>query len=253
VWECGSRHVVAWLASMPRFTVEPLPAGCPWSGYTPPNVDWCEEELCGWIVNPADTWSNLAYVLFGIAMWMQARRVPRSEANETLRLFGPASIIVGVCSFAYHASYTYLLQVFDFAGMFLFCFTLIAANARRLGWVAGPRAWRLLVAGTLVSTAAVPIVGETSIPIQSMVGVLILVILGQELWLARSGARPRDYRLFFTALALLTAAAAASLADVTRSFCDPTDHLLQGHALWHVLSAASLYAMFRFHAQLGSG
>jgi len=242
---------------MPRFTVEPLPPGCPWSGYTPPNVDWCEEELCGWIVNPADTWSNLAYVLFGAVMWVQARRVSDAEGGAALRLFGPASVVVGACSFAYHASYTYLLQLFDFAGMFLFCFTLITANAQRIGWVAGPQAWRLLAAGTVLLTAAVPLVSETVVPIQSMVGVLILAILGQEAFLAR-GASPdratgvrRDYRLFFAALALLAGAAVASLADVTRTFCDPGNHFVQGHALWHVLSAASLYAMFRFYAPPG--
>ena len=240
---------------MPRFTVEPLPPGCPWSGFTPPNVDWCEEELCGWIVNPADTWSNLAYVLFGVAMWIQARGISPAAGGPTLRLFGPASVVVGACSFAYHASYTYLLQFFDFVGMFLFCFTLIAANARRLGWVAPEQAWKLLVVGTLLSSAAVPIVSETVVPIQSMVAVLIAVILAQEAWIARriaigaDGSR-RDYRLFFAALALLAAAGAASLADVTRTFCDPTNHWVQGHALWHVLSAASLYAMFRFHAPM---
>ena len=34
---------------MPRMLAPPLPPGCPWSGFTPPNVDWCEEELCAWI------------------------------------------------------------------------------------------------------------------------------------------------------------------------------------------------------------
>lgn len=239
---------------MPTYVAAPLPDGCPWSGFTPPNVNWCEEELCGYIVNPADTWSNLAYVAFGIAMWVQARQQP---GDATLRLFGPASIIVGACSFAYHASYTYLLQIFDFLAMFLFCFLLVAANARRLGWISARQTWQAVVAGTVLSTAAVPLVSETSIPIQSMVAALILVILGQESWLARaasaerrSGQRP-DYRFFAAGLALLLAAAVASAADVTRTFCNPTNHFVQGHSIWHVLSAASLYAMFRFYARPG--
>jgi len=33
----------------------------------------------------------------------------------------------------------------------------------------------------------------------------------------------------------------------TRVWCDPTDHWIQGHAAWHLLSAASLVMLFRFY------
>ena len=84
---------------------------------------------------------------------------------------------------------------------------------------------------------------------------LIGVILGQEgVLYRRSRARPDaplhapGYAAFWLALVLLAAGAAASLADVTRTWCDPSNHWLQGHALWHVLTAASLYALFVFYA-----
>jgi hypothetical protein len=38
--------------------------------------------------------------------------------------------------------------------------------------------------------------------------------------------------------------------DVSRAWCDPASWL-QGHALWHLLSAASLYAAWRFFAAPG--
>ena len=158
---------------MPNLVVAPLPDGCPWSGWTPPNVDWCEEELCGWIVNPADTWSNLAYIVFGIAMALHAR----GRASSVLSLFAPASVV----------------------------------------------------------------------------GLLIAAILAQEASASRrrrAGSGVTDYRPFFIGLALLVAAAAFSLADVTRAFCDPANHWLRGHAIWHLLTAASLYAMFRFYAEI---
>ena len=69
----------SWNASSPRA----LPPGCPWSGFTPPNVDWCEEELCAWVVNPADTWSNLAYRRRRRAwMWWAARQRRRAWASR---------------------------------------------------------------------------------------------------------------------------------------------------------------------------
>ncbi len=30
---------------MPSLLAPPLPEGCPWSGFMPPNIDWCEQEL----------------------------------------------------------------------------------------------------------------------------------------------------------------------------------------------------------------
>ena len=228
---------------------DPLPPGCPWSGWTPPNVNWCEEELCSWVVNPADTWSNLAYLAFGLMMIAAAR----AERSDTLALFGPASILMGIFSLVYHASYSYFFQFFDFVGMFIFCFAVITANALRLGWIGRDRRLHFYIVGVLSFSALVPVFSETSVPIQALVALLIAVILGQEFAMVRR-RRPSDpptRRLFFfVALALLTAAGAASLADITRSWCEPTNHWIQGHAVWHVLSAASLYALFRFYQQI---
>jgi len=41
-----------------------------------------------------------------------------------------------------------------------------------------------------------------------------------------------------------------TLEYVTRLWCDPADHWLQGHAVWHVLSALSLYVLFLFYSRL---
>lgn len=234
---------------MPRYVAAALPAGCFWSGWAPPNVDWCEAELCSVIVNPADTWSNVAYVALGIWMIVLARR----ESNVALALFGPASIVVGLTSFAYHASYTAFFQFFDFVGMFIFCMTIIAVNAVRLGSVRAGHAWKLGAAGVVALSLAVPLVSQTAVPIQAMVLVLILLILGQEALAARrrvDGAGGVSRRWLGWALALIVAAAAFSASDVTRSVCDPHDHFYQGHAVWHVLSAASLGAMFLFQRGL---
>ena len=134
--------------------------------------------------------------------------------------------------------------------MFLFCFTVITANALRLGWVDVAKQLRFFAAGVLGFSAAVPLLSETTVPIQTLVGLLIAVILGQESVLyRRSRGRPDApaYGVFWLALALLAAAATASLLDVTRVWCDPRDHWLQGHAIWHVLTAACLYALFVFY------
>ena len=199
------------------------------------------------VVNPADTWSNLAYLLGAFAMWRLARRTGRAD----LAHFAPASVAVGAFSFAYHASYTWLLQFFDFVGMFVFCFLVIARNAVRLGWIAPARERALLARGRArrerVRAAALP----RGLPDPGD-GVRA------DRRVDRAGARalaPRDARRSAAATRVIGARslrspppAAFSLADVTRAWCDPDDHWLQGHALWHVLSAAALVLLQRFYA-----
>ena len=46
--------------------ITPLPPGCPWSGFAPPDLKHCETNLAAWITTPANTWSNLAYIAVGV-------------------------------------------------------------------------------------------------------------------------------------------------------------------------------------------
>ncbi len=203
---------------MPALLAPPLPDGCPWSGFTPPNVDWCEEELCALVTNPANTWSNLAYFAFGISMALLARRGGRPE----LRLFAPASFSVGLFSLVYHASYTFFLQFFDFVGMYAFLFLPITLNAIRLGQIPGQRRLVFYLAGVAGMSAMVPLGFYTGFPIQALVLFLIVAVLWQEMAIRRRAGGELDYRWFGAALALISLAAVFSALDVTRAWCDPT-------------------------------
>ena len=133
--------------------------------------------------------------------------------------------------------------------MFLFSFTVIARNAVRLRWIEQAAETRFLLAGVALFSALVPPLFALGFPIQALVALLVAVALAQERRLYRRDG-PRDaYRAYRVGLALLGAAGIASLADVTRAACDP-QNWLQGHALWHVLSALALAAFFRFYARL---
>lgn len=221
-----------------------LEPGCPWydlSEMRLPNVDWCEAQRCGVVVEPANTWSNLAYVAVGLTLLWLAR----DSKSAHLRFFGPAAILVGLCSGIYHASYTFALQVFDFFAMYVFCYLLITVNLRRLHRLSADLWWRRywqLVVGTTVATVGIDLL---EIPIQGIVFVLILTIVGTEAWARRRDPRG-SLRFFFLALACLVAAATFSALDVSRTWCDPEHPFLQGHAIWHVLSALSLLAAY-FH------
>ena len=80
------------------------------------------------------------------------------------------------------------------------------------------------------------------------------VVAGSEIWIRR---RTAGYSLaaFGGALGLIGAGAVFSALDLSRTWCDPTHPFLQGHAIWHVLSAACLFVVFfhyrQFEKELG--
>lgn len=241
----------------PFFPANPIPEGCPWHGlseYGLPNVNWCEESLCAWVNEPANAWSNLAYVLAGLWLVLSTRGGQTLAAPDgrpsILRFFAPIVALVGVCSFIYHASNVYLTQMLDFLGMYLFCFLLLGLNAMRLGWLTGSGFPRFFLASVAGLTGITSVVVRFGFPIQSLISLLTLAILVTEFLIRRrhqaAGGGSHRYHLsaFFLSFALLIAGAACSASDLTRRWCDPSNRFIQGHAAWHVLSALSLLASF---------
>ena len=98
----------------------PHGVGCPWHSITEtwgaPNVKWCEETLCQWISEPANTWSNLAYIFAAILLWKTKTKKP--SVRTRLNYFSFAIAFCGIGSFIYHASNNRLTQFLDFLGMF---------------------------------------------------------------------------------------------------------------------------------------
>lgn len=245
--------------------IPPLEKGCPWyeiSQMAPPNVKWCEASQCSIIVEPANTWSNLAFIVAGIAMWMWANR----ENSKTMKLFGPAAIIVGVTSLVYHASYNFITQVGDFIGMFLFAGLLVTLNLRRLKIISFQHQVKFYVGQVAVFTGLVFVFYTLNLPYQALVVLQILVIVGAEVALMSkpnealiplsvyapsygSMQRKPNYKFFLLGILSMGIAAAFSAADVTRTFCDPHNHIIQGHAIWHLLAATSLFFCFLYFRQ----
>ena len=229
--------------------VIPLLPGCPWESWSRPNVKWCENNLCSIITTPANTWSNLFYCFFSILMWKEAR-----PTRPALRLFAVASMLVGVTSFAYHASYTWFFQLFDFIGMFCFCMISVTLNCRRLNQLSQHKLVVFFTSGVTVCTLSFLCISMLGLPVQLIIVGLIMLILCQEWWLQRNVYRrhPRlrpKMKKFVQAMVLLAVAFAFSLADMLRVWCNPNNHVINGHSIWHILTSVTLYLLFQYHKQ----
>lgn len=211
-----------------------------WGGL--PNVKWCEETLCSVIAEPANTWSNLAYVFVALGLFLYTRR----DTNRTLRFWAPAAFVVGMTSLVYHATVAFVTQVLDFWGMYFFFALVLLLNLLRLGKVAKETFFRTLYVTIFGLTALTVAVAKMHLPVQGIVGVMIVLILITETLASRASSGPVNHRWLAASLVFIAVAAAFSASDASGARCDPQDHVFQGHAIWHVLGSISL-GLAHFH------
>ena len=225
----------------PRIII-PLPPESPWFSWARPDIHHCEANGPGWITAPSDTWSNLAYLLAALWIWRH-----RDEPNA--RALSGIVLAVGATSFFFHASYTFFFQVFDYGGMFLYSAWILSLGLRRLGRLDQRRSRAFFFVLTSGSIGLVVIFHALGIPVQPLFGVQAVGAVGLEAWLYLRGGENASRRPLVAAVGLVAAGFLAWNFDHSDWFCRPDDHLFQGHALWHLLTAASFAPAFLYYRQ----
>jgi hypothetical protein len=154
-----------------------------------------------------------------------------------------AAGLIGLGSFAFHATGTFVGELVDLLGMLLLSGLMLSqAWGRAASLPAGAIAlrWGALTVGAL---GLVLVVKPAGIP---LFAAQLLTAVGLELWLARRGQRVH-LAPFLQALGLTTTAFGVWVLDVTHLVCAPDNHLVTGHAVWHVLNALALSRLAAFY------
>lgn len=209
----------------------------------------------------ANTWSNLFYIFIGIYIvvyaWWDKRRSTTDHDPYSVRqpalmaLYGVACIVLGFGSGLMHASMMPFGHKADVFGMYFVFITLIALQWGRwipyvpftkhrwpswpiLGILAITVSFLLLFYGKEIGGAG-KILGRLTL----LIGLGIVVDL---IWRKYS----QQYLWFLLAIISLVVGGYLQRQDVARRF-DPSDAWLQGHAVWHLLTAAMYAFMAIFY------
>ena len=226
-----------------------------WSAWVPatcmPASCFCEHLRDGFVRQPANTWSNLGFVFVGLLV---AQPGPASSHHVGLRddpayrlSFAAMAASVGLGSWLYHASMTFVGQWFDVMAMYLLPTFVALYNAVRVG--------RLGVRGFLASWLALnAVLGGLLVVAPAarryLFAVSIVGLLGSEFWARRTlgtAGGQLDRRWLAAAVAALTVAFGIWTADLRGWLCVPHS-LWLGHAMWHLLCAGATWALFRYYA-----
>jgi hypothetical protein len=219
-----------------------LAPGCPWAGWSPGTLEFCEKRLCHWVVEPSNTWSNLAYLVVGAYLFVTSRE----QKSVPLFMIALTSFLVGIGSFWFHMSGTFAGEAADVSAMFLISGLMIALNARRLYDLSADTAVRLYVGLCTTSILLLFIFRVVGIPLFAA-QIIFAGALEVRAW--RRDKKPRDARFLFLLCGSFALAFLLWALDVTKVMCHPDNHLLTGHAAWHLLNAGCLYFYYRYQEQ----
>lgn len=208
----------------------------------------------------ANTWSNLGYVLVGLYIfvlgWWDARRMTTEQDSYAIRqpaligLFGVACIALGFGSGLMHASMMPIGHKMDVFGMFFSFLAMIGlqwarwfpdfpyGNRRIPSW---PFFCLLVVAVSFLLLENAKVLGVTSV--LGTLGSLVGLAVGVDAMRRRSS---QQYGWLLLALASMAVAGYLQRQDVARRFT-PSDSWLQGHAIWHILTALAFGSMAWFY------
>ena len=221
---------------------------CPWyelSEIAKPNVKWCEAPVCSWISEPANTWSNLTFIFMGLFIWY----IASNKNQKTAKMFGPLGVFVGVCSFVYHMSYTMFLQVFDFIAMYAFVGLVILLNLRRLNLISQKKQLSVLIMSVIGLTGLFLLFYFTGVPVQLTVALMVLGLLVTEIIARKKEEISPKLKYYYLSIGSLLIALTFTILDVTRVWCNPENHFVQGHALWHVFNSFTIYFLYKYYEQ----
>ena len=223
-------------------TITRLLPECPWSSFLPPTIKYCEDNLCSYITQPSNTWSNLAFIAIGIYLIF----LNKKDKLNFIKHIGPIAILTGIASFLYHASFTFLFQFFDLSSMYLFSTMILSINLRRAGFISANNHNLTQLALLLSSMGLLYIFKPFGIPIFAL---QVLAGFALEYYLYRKSAKDYSYFYYKLAIVALAFAFTAWILDFKRILCNPSDHFLQGHAVWHIVSSLCFLFFYKFYSQ----
>lgn len=228
-----------------------------WRGWLGPDVGrgatFCEAARDGLVKQPANTFSNLGFVIAGLLIAAHAcRPAPARGVLASYRNMATAMacivVLLGPASAAMHATQSRWGGRFDMLSMYLVA-SLAAGYAVMRWWRGGPQLFAAGFLGGLAYCKLVEEVGAAPVVLSwgnAAFGSLLVFATVVELRIMRRGETRSRPAFAFASVGTLLAAFAIWNAT-NAGMCRPYSPV-QGHAVWHALDAVAAYLLYRYYA-----
>ena len=214
------------------------------------------------IRQPSNTWSNLGYLAVGLFALTLAvhdyKNKNRHESDNFLVryplfsvMFALSCLYLFVGSFMYHASLTAYFQKLDQTGLYSVIAMILVLNLYKIfphfyhrGSKRDSHKWAKVVV-ILLNIAFFNWLWRVNI--NALVPGLLLMVIITGIYYNMAISRTTYFtKYMYAAFLIMFAAGSVWILDRQRVVCQPTS-LLQGHAIWHVLTAVSIFFIYLYY------
>ncbi|MEP6481560.1 MAG: ceramidase domain-containing protein [Rhodoglobus sp.] len=209
---------------------------------------FCEAPLASIPKQLADSFSSLAFVFLGVWTLLATRGPAVGTPERRLTpLFGIVFVFIGASSFFYHSTLSFFGQFLDIFSMYAFGILLAIGALYRARKLRGAPAIMIFVALSAIFAVVQYLLPDAR---RVLFAALLLPGIILELTPFITGFSPRSPRVRFIywGVGTLVVAYVIWLLDQNPAFCD-SGSLLQGHAVWHVLTAISAFLIVAHYRQ----
>lgn len=212
---------------------------------------WCEmPRFDSWLVEPANTWSNISYIIVSILVFRLIKKKDSLGSNELVNnnvyfyIYGSALFFLGLGSGFFHMSVTYFGQWCDLLGMYLVTYYFILYNFVRLKKISHKQFIWFYILSNAISGYLIYALPATR---RYLFGVAIVLILITTFMANKKLTTVlEDKKLNLAIFSFLLAFGIWNL-DKYKVICYPTAWI-NGHAIWHLICGYSAYILFKYFA-----
>ena len=235
----------------------------PWSPAGGNAFHFCESNRMDQLIRqPSNTWSNLGYLLvalFMLTMWVNDLKQTERKASDNFLVrypifsltFGLSALYLFIGSFLFHASLSRFFQKMDQTGVYSIAIIILAFNLYKIfpvfrfkgQWKSSHTLMTLLalVLNFLIFEKLWLININILFP-----AIMSLVFLTSSYYLLFVSREHYFTNYLWAALCVLLLATVIWILDRTNVACNP-ESMFQGHALWHLLTAASIFFIYLYY------
>jgi hypothetical protein len=214
-----------------------------------PRHCFCEAIGNGVVRQPIDAYSNIVYVLAGLFILISLFRTrkdrnPYPKTSDLPRtiliIFGLATIAIGIGSFLYHASFTFIGMEMDDDSMYLVASFLLLFS---LSYFKDITRKMFIFYYPFINIILALIIYLLPAIRGDLFAFIIMIVLYTLQKAIKKKIVFGNLRYLVISVGLFLLGYMFWIPDYKKIYCHPNG-LFQGHALWHVFSAISIVYMY---------
>jgi hypothetical protein len=219
--------------------------------------NFCEACREGLIKQPANTWSNIGFIVSGLYIaWALMQGAYHQNNNSITRnifyavFFCCLVVLLGPGSMAMHATTTSAGGFFDMLSMYLVAAFMVGYSMERF-FKLQPAHFIIIFSAVLVSCLFAHyahyhiIFGFFGVTAFAFYITVAIIFEALNIYVRKKEHQTRW--AYFGLASLLLAFFIWGLSHTGGPLCNPYSYI-QGHAIWHLLNALALYFLFRYYA-----